>query len=264
MNGNLTDLILEVLDSSDKETSLQRANIVGIVFYGIVALASLFYLYRSFKLRASRFVKVLVVLILLSFTFYVLSFICSIKKMYSTRTQQYEEQKWYQDIFCMIGWFCYLEVNWLFSMQYFKTSVWIKYLYYEDWWRGFDRKILIANVLATVLFLILAFSIVEFFNEMKYCIFIACILPIILMSYALISISLIVKQTVYRTREKLQLRSGMLILFFIALILDFFDQLCFSILQIKKIESNYYLLTGRFIDSLIYLGILYILDTFPK
>lgn len=90
MNANLIDIEL-LVGSNDKETSLQRANIVGIVFYGIVVFASIFYLYRSFKLKASKFVKVIVVLILLSFSFYVLSFICSIKKKYATRTQQYEE-----------------------------------------------------------------------------------------------------------------------------------------------------------------------------
>ena len=65
-----------------------------------------------------------------------------INKNYLSRIQLYCYEGWPLNIVNAIGWFSFLEAEWIFSLVYLKTAIWLPKIYRScEYWTGFDKKI---------------------------------------------------------------------------------------------------------------------------
>lgn len=112
----------------------------------------------------------------------------------------------------MTGWFFQYEAQWLFSLIYLKTAIWLPNLYRnEDYWKHFELKCTILNVCMTLIYVVFAlwWGLVVFNRPIFFYVFFAIpsVIPICIVAYSLVSISSTVTRLGYEKRDRLQLRS---------------------------------------------------------
>ena len=122
-----------------------------------------------------------------------------IDKTYLSRIELYCKEGWLLNMVNAIGWFSFLEAEWIFSLVYLKTAIWLPKIYRScEYWTGFDNKILAVNIIVSIILIVLSvlFTCIPGNYILTYYFLLAfgCI-PILIITYSLIVISLTISSS---------------------------------------------------------------------